>query len=74
MPVVPDLPEELGLGSADLATARNIIGSAPLARLDYLEIVNAETLETVTETGPDSLMAVAAFFGQTRLIDNLRFS
>jgi pantoate--beta-alanine ligase len=56
------------------SAARKIIGSAPLARLDYLEIVNAETLETVTETGPDSLIAVAAFFGQTRLIDNLRFS
>jgi pantoate--beta-alanine ligase len=56
------------------SAARQIIGSASLARLDYLEVVNAETLETVTETGPDSLIAVAAFFGQTRLIDNLRFS
>jgi pantoate--beta-alanine ligase len=56
------------------SAACEVIGSAPLARLDYLEIVNAETLEAVTEMGPDSLIAVAAFFGQTRLIDNLRFS
>jgi pantoate--beta-alanine ligase len=55
-----------------VAAARNAIATAPLARVDYLEIVNAETLEPVTEAGPDSLIAVAAFFGRTRLIDNLR--
>jgi pantoate--beta-alanine ligase len=57
-----------------LSAARDIIARAPLARIDYLEIVNSESLEAVTETRPDSLIAVAAFFGQTRLIDNLRFS
>ena len=59
---------------AILSAARNVIVSAPLARIDYFEIVNAETLQPVAEVGPDSLIAVAAFFGQTRLIDNLRFS
>ena len=54
------------------AVARNTISSAPLARLDYLEIVNAETLQPVADVGPQSLIAVAAFFGETRLIDNLR--
>lgn len=54
--------------------ARNTIASAPLARLDYLEIVNAETLQSVANIDSDSLIAVAAFFGQTRLIDNLRLS
>jgi pantoate--beta-alanine ligase len=57
-----------------LAAARGIIATAPLARLDYLEIVNAETLQPTGEAGPDSLIAVAAFFGKTRLIDNLRLS
>jgi pantoate--beta-alanine ligase len=57
-----------------LGPAIDIIGSAPLARLDYLELVNAETLQPSPEAGPDSLVAVAAFFGQTRLIDNLRLS
>jgi pantoate--beta-alanine ligase len=57
-----------------LAAAREVIATAPLARIDYLEIVNAETLQPVGEAGPDSLIVVAAFFGQTRLIDNLRLS
>lgn len=56
------------------AVAREKIASAPLARLDYLEIVNAETLEPVTQVDANSLVVVAAFFGQTRLIDNLRLS
>jgi pantoate--beta-alanine ligase len=57
-----------------LAAAREVIASAPLARIDYLELVNAESLQPASEAGSDSLIAVAAFFGQTRLIDNLRFS
>lgn len=55
-----------------LAAAREVIATAPLARIDYLELVNAETLEQVVEADGNSLIAVAAFFGQTRLIDNLR--
>ena len=57
-----------------VAAAREVIATAPRARIDYLEIVNAETLQPATEAGPDSLIVVAAFFGQTRLIDNLRLS
>jgi pantoate--beta-alanine ligase len=60
--------------TAILDAARKVIATAPLARIDYLEIVNAETLQPAGKAGPDSLIAVAAFFGQTRLIDNLRFS
>jgi pantoate--beta-alanine ligase len=65
-----------GERSADaIATAaRNIIATEALARIDYLEIVSAATLQPITDVGPDSLIAVAAFFGQTRLIDNLRLS
>jgi pantoate--beta-alanine ligase len=55
-----------------LEAARNVIASAPLARIDYLELVHSETLQSLSTVGPDSLIAVAAFFGQTRLIDNLR--
>jgi pantoate--beta-alanine ligase len=54
--------------------ARNIIASAPLARIDYLEIVNAESLEPMVEVDRNSVIVVAAFFGETRLIDNLRLS
>jgi pantoate--beta-alanine ligase len=65
-----------GERSADaiVAAARNVIATESLARIDYLEVVNAETLQSITAAGPDSLIAVAAFFGQTRLIDNLRLS
>jgi pantoate--beta-alanine ligase len=60
--------------TAILDAARKVIATAPLARIDYLEIVNAETLQPAGKAGPDSLIVVAAFFGQTRLIDNLRLS
>jgi pantoate--beta-alanine ligase len=57
-----------------LEAARNVIATAPLARIDYLELVNADTLQPVAEADRNSLLAVAVFFGQTRLIDNLRLS
>lgn len=57
-----------------VAAAWEVITTASLARIDYLEIVNAETLQQVAEAGPDSLIVAAAFFGKTRLIDNLRLS
>jgi pantoate--beta-alanine ligase len=62
--------------SADaiVAAARNVIATESVARIDYLEVVNAATLQPITDVGPDSLIAVAAFLGQTRLIDNLRLS
>jgi len=56
------------------SAARNVIANAPLARIDYLEVVNADTLQPVTTADAKSLILVAAFFGQTRLIDNLRLS
>ena len=57
--------------SAILGAAREVIATATLARLDYLELVDAETLEPIPVAGANSLIAVAAFFGPTRLIDNL---
>jgi pantoate--beta-alanine ligase len=57
-----------------VAAAREVILAASLPRIDYLEIVNAETLQQAAEAGPDSLIVAAAFFGKTRLIDNLRLS
>ena len=60
--------------AAILDAARNVIATAPLARIDYLELVNANTLQPDAEANRDSLLAVAAFFGRTRLIDNVRLS
>lgn len=42
-----------------------------LARIDYVEVVDAESLQPVTKTTRQRLIAVAAFFGTTRLIDNI---
>jgi pantoate--beta-alanine ligase len=52
--------------------ARNVISQAPLARIDYVELVDAETLQPVETARPNSLLALAVFFGKTRLIDNIR--
>ena len=49
-----------------------VIGEAPLARIDYVELVDAETLRQVETIRPNSLLALAVFFGKTRLIDNSR--
>ena len=49
-----------------------ILKKAPLARVDYLEIVDGSTLESTRFAGKGTVFAVAAFFGGTRLIDNLR--
>jgi len=52
--------------------ARKTVSEAPLARIDYVEVVDAETLQPVEVVGPNSLFAVAVIFGKTRLIDNIR--
>jgi pantoate--beta-alanine ligase len=46
------------------------IGSEPLVRLDYAEVVDADELQPVTTVSGDVLVAVAAFVGRARLIDN----
>ena len=53
-------------------SARDTIGQAKLARIDYIELVGAENLQPLGNAAPDSLLAVAVFFGKTRLIDNIR--
>ena len=61
------------LSATDMVVvARNIISTAPLARIDYVDLVDAETLQPLETTRPNALLAVAVFFGKTRLIDNIR--
>jgi pantoate--beta-alanine ligase len=43
----------------------------PEVRLDYLEIVDPDSLEAATRITQPVLVAVAAFVGKTRLIDNI---
>jgi len=59
--------------AADAVTlARNVINEAPLARIDYVELVDAETFQPIEMAGPNSALVAAVFFGKTRLIDNIR--
>ena len=53
-----------------LAAARQVIAEEPLARMDYVTLADADSLEEVgTVTGP-TLLALAVHLGPTRLIDN----
>ena len=51
---------------------RNVINQAPLAQVDYIEVVDTESFEPIEVVRPNSLLAIAVFFGKTRLIDNIR--
>jgi pantoate--beta-alanine ligase len=51
---------------------REVVDEAPLARLDYVEVVDQETLQPVETVTANSLLVLAVFFGKTRLIDNIR--
>jgi pantoate--beta-alanine ligase len=53
-----------------LEAGRSVIATEPEVRLDYLEIVDWDTLLPLTEGRPGALVAVAAHVGNTRLIDN----
>src|SRR5258706_1895262 len=54
-----------------IAAGREEFSPEDAVRLDFLEIVNAESLEPLATAEPEALVAVAAFLGSTRLIDNL---
>jgi pantoate--beta-alanine ligase len=54
-----------------IESGKQVIAAVPSVRLDYLEIVDPFTLEAVEDLSTPSLVAVAAFVGSTRLIDNL---
>jgi len=55
-----------------VGAARQVIEKSPFARIDYLDLVNSDTLQSIETVESSSLMALAVFFGQTRLIDNVR--
>jgi pantoate--beta-alanine ligase len=57
-----------------IAAGKQVLAQEPAVRLDYLEIVNPETLDPVPAVTHPTLVAVAAYVGSTRLIDNLLIS
>lgn len=49
------------------------INAEPLAKADYIEIVDSETLQSVESVEKSVLVAIAVYIGKTRLIDNFTF-
>ncbi len=69
--------EAIEAGATDAAEVeqvmKRVIGQAPLARLDYAEVVSTRDLQRIStiRAGEEVLAAVAAFFDKARLIDNV---
>jgi pantoate--beta-alanine ligase len=53
-----------------MEAAREVFAEEPAVRVDYIEIVDWETLWPVLSAMPETLFAIAAWVGNTRLIDN----
>jgi len=54
-----------------IAAAEEVFAREPQVVLDYFEIVDPDTLDPVEQISQKTLVAVAAYVGSTRLIDNL---
>ncbi|MBM3285241.1 MAG: pantoate--beta-alanine ligase [Candidatus Aminicenantes bacterium] len=53
-----------------IARMKELIGGEPLARIDYVEVVDLEELDPVEAIDREVLVALAVYIGKTRLIDN----
>ncbi len=62
-------------GERNAARLRRIvareIGEYPGATVDYVEVVDADSLQPIGSVDRSSVIAVAVFYGKTRLIDNI---
>jgi pantoate ligase / CMP/dCMP kinase len=54
-----------------LNSVRQTLAQEPEVRVEYLEFVNPETLESLTQVEHIGMIAIAAHIGTTRLIDNI---
>mgnify|MGYP001554714250 CR=1 FL=1 len=54
-----------------ISEMKSIIKTASGAKIDYMEIIDAHTLEAVTTVERDVAIALAVYIGKTRLIDNI---
>lgn len=64
-------------GERDAAAVRalmtDIIEAEPLARIDYVEVVDGATMQPTDRIGETALVAMAVYIGTTRLIDNFLY-
>ncbi len=57
-----------------LGGIRKAVAGEPLARLDYVELVDLANLRPLARLDGEALLAMAVFIGRTRLIDNVRLA
>jgi pantoate--beta-alanine ligase len=57
-----------------IAAGKQLMTEESAVRLDYFAIVNPDTLDPVADVAGGALVAVAAYVGSTRLIDNVVLS
>ena len=46
------------------------INKEPLAKIDYVDVVDFDTITPIDELNGTTLVAIAVYIGKTRLIDN----
>jgi len=56
-----------------VSAARKALEAEPAFRLDALDLVDADTMQPLATVDRPAMLAIAAFLGKTRLIDNVRF-
>lgn len=70
--------ENLDGGMRNSADVKRIISDyitkEPLARIDYVEVVDSDNLKAVDTIKSSVLIAMAVYIGRTRLIDNITYS
>lgn len=54
-----------------ISAMQSLISKEPLAKIDYISIVDCKTLEDIEQIDRPCLIALAVYIGTTRLIDNL---
>jgi len=67
--------EKLAAGERDAAqlqsSIRRVLDAEPLMKIDYVEVVDADSFEPVVRVTRSSYILLAAYLGKTRLIDNM---
>ncbi len=49
---------------------KDSLSTEPKARIDYVEVVDFENIQRISEINGETLVAIAVYIGKTRLIDN----
>jgi pantoate--beta-alanine ligase len=67
--------EELAAGERDVmrlqSKIRSVLDAEPRVKIDYVEVVDADSFEPVVRVTRSSYILLAVYLGKTRLIDNL---